>query len=156
RFEPATLDPACLNETPTQEMLQNVFEGLVAFDSDNRIAPRLAERWEVSPDGKTYTFHLRPNARFHNGRKLTSADVKYSLERALWKETRSGVAATYLAGIVGSAEAATGKRRDLPGVTLPDPETVVIRVTKPRGYFLGELAYPTGWVVCREAIEKNG
>lgn len=156
RFEPVTLDPACLNETPTQELLQNVFEGLVFFDADNRVAPRLAERWEISPDGRTYTFHLRDNARFQNGRPLTSADVKYSLERALWKETRSGVAATYLAGIAGSADAAAGRRRDLPGVSTPDAHTVVIRLTGPRGYFLGELSYPTAWVVCREAIEKNG
>lgn len=156
RFEPVTLDPACLNETPTQELLQNVYEGLVSFDANNRITPCLAETWEVSPDGRTYTFHLRTNARFHNGRVLTAADVKYSLERALWKETRSGVAATYLAGIVGSADAAAARRRDLPGVSTPDPHTVVIQVTNPRGYFLGELAYPTGWVVCREAIEKNG
>jgi ABC-type transport system substrate-binding protein len=156
RFEPVTLDPACLNETPSQELLQNIFEGLVSFDSNNRIAPRLAEKWDISPDGKTYTFHLRRTARFHNGRSFTSSDVKYSLERALWRETKSGVAATYLAGIEGSAEAAAGSRRDLPGISTPDATTVVIRVTRPRGYFLGELAYPTAWVVCREAIERNG
>jgi oligopeptide transport system substrate-binding protein len=155
-LEPATLDPACINETPTLEMLQNIYDGLVIFDENNRIVPNLAEKWEISPDGKTYTFHLRPDVRFHNGRQLTSADVKYSLERALWKETKSGVAGTYLAGISGCKEAATGARRDLPGVSTPDPLTVVIQLTGPRGYFLGELAYPTGWVVCREAIEKNG
>ena len=156
RFEPVTLDPACLNETPSQELLQNIFEGLVFFDSSNRIAPRLAQSWDLSADGRTYTFHLRKGARFHNGRPLSSTDVKYSLERALWKETKSGVAATYLAGIEGSAEVAAGARRDLPGITCPDPQTVAILLTQPRGYFLGELAYSTGWVVCREAIEKNG
>ncbi len=155
-LEPATLDPACLNETPTIELLQNVYDGLVMFDANNRIVPGAAESWEASPDQKTYTFHLRPGVRFHNGRPLTSADVKYSLERALWKETRSGVAANYLAGIAGCEEVASGKRRDLPGVAVPDAHTVVIQLAKPRGYFLGELAYPTAWIVCREAIEKNG
>src|SRR5258706_2867173 len=60
-LEPLSLDPAVLNETPTIEMLQNIFEGLVTFDAENRVVPCLAEKWEISPDGQVYTFHLRAN-----------------------------------------------------------------------------------------------
>src|SRR5579862_6605659 len=83
-IEPATLDPARLNDIYTTELLQNVYEGLVTFDREGGIVPCLAERWEISPDGKTYTFHLNPRARFHNGRAVVADDIKYSLERALW------------------------------------------------------------------------
>jgi len=137
-------------------MLQNVFEGLVTFDANNQVVPQLALSWEIGPDGKTYTFHLRKDARFHNGRAFGAADVKYSLERALRPETKSVVASNYLAGIAGSQEVAEGKRRDLPGVEIVDPFSVRILLDKPRGYFLGALAYPTGWIVCKEAIEANG
>src|SRR5690242_19917512 len=84
--EPSSLDPVTITDVTTLELLQNLYEGLVRFDEDNRIVPCLAERWEISADGKTYTFHLRANAKFHNGRSMTADDVKYSLERALWPE----------------------------------------------------------------------
>jgi oligopeptide transport system substrate-binding protein len=155
RIEPSTLDPALSPDLDTNELLQNVYEGLVTFDTNNAVAPSLAERWDVSPDGKTYTFHLRA-ALFHNGRMVIADDVKYSLERALWKETRSPVAANYLAGIVGLEAVTSGLRRGLEGVKVLDSRTVSIALDHPRGYFLGSLAYPTGNVVCREAVEKNG
>jgi oligopeptide transport system substrate-binding protein len=154
-LEPLSLDPAVLNETPTLEMLQNVFEGLVTFDMNNKVIPCLAEKWEISRDGKSYTFHLRARVEFHNGRTLTSQDVKWSLERSLWPSTRSGVAANYLEGIVGAKEVASGKRKDLSGIRIIDEHTIVITLDRPRGYFLGSLVYPTGWVLCKEAITAN-
>ena len=155
-LEPLTLDPARLDETPTLELLQNVYEGLVMFDVNSRVVPQLAVRWENSSDHLTYTFHLRKGVRFHNGRTLTAEDLKYSLTRALRPETKSGVSMNYLGGIVGAKEVADGKRKDLPGVKALDESTLSITLDKPRGYFLGALAYPTGWVVCKEAIAANG
>jgi ABC-type transport system substrate-binding protein len=61
---------------------KRVFSGLVSFDPQLNLTPDLAEKWDVSPDGMTYTFHLRQNAKFHNGRAVTAEDVLYSLERA--------------------------------------------------------------------------
>jgi len=80
-LEPGTLDPHMGNGLDTVEMLQNVFEGLVQFDAKTHIAPQLADRWEISPDGRTYTFHLNPKAKFHvpYARYVTAEDVKYSL-----------------------------------------------------------------------------
>ncbi len=155
-IEPATMDPAMVTEGGTGGLLQNIYEGLVTFDAQNRVAPQLAAKWEVSPDGRTYTFHLRPGARFHNGQPATAADVKYSLERALWPDTRSSSAANYLPGVLGVRDVAAGRRRDLPGVRVADAHTVVITMDKPRGYFLSALTYPSNWVVCKEAIQKNG
>lgn len=155
-IEPATMDPARIVEGATGDLLQNVYEGLVAFDEKNRIVPMLAERWDVSPNGKTYTFHLRPNARFHNGRPVEAQDVKYSLARALWPESRSSSSLNYLGAIAGAEDVAAGREKELSGVTALDARTVRITLTRPRGYFLGSLSYYTGWVVCREAIERNG
>src|SRR5262249_20934681 len=73
-----------------------------------------------------------------------------------WPDTRSSSALNYLGFIRGADQVAAGKRKDLAGVTLPGPRTVVITLTRPRGYFLQALSYATGWVVCKEAIEKNG
>ena len=153
--EPATMDPAVIFEGGTGDLLQNIYEGLVGFDENNRIRPVLAEKWEVGQDGKTYTFHLKAGVTFHNGRTLNAADVKYSLERALLPSTRSTSALNYLGEIVGAEEVANGKRKDLPGINVIDSDSVAITLKRPRGYFLGALAYATGFIVCREAIEQN-
>src|SRR2546429_550339 len=111
-LEPATLDPAQVTEGGTGGVLQNIFEGLVDIDKENRVIPVLAQKWDISPDGLIYTFHLRPNARFHNGRELNGGDVKYSLERALRPQTRSSSALNYLGFIKGADDVAGGKRKD--------------------------------------------
>src|SRR5689334_8900074 len=61
---------------------KRVFSGLVSFDPHLNLTPDLAEKWDISPDGTIYTFHLRPNAKFHNGRPVSAQDVVYSWERA--------------------------------------------------------------------------
>jgi ABC-type transport system substrate-binding protein len=154
--EPGTFDPAMVTETPTSELLQNIYEGLVRIDDHNRVAPCLAEKWTIDAKGTQYMFTLREGARFHNGRPVTSQDVIYSLERALKPETKSPIAKNYLAGLVGAAELAEGRADRLAGLKAIDDRTLQITLDKPRGYFLGALAYSTGWVVCKEAIESNG
>lgn len=154
--EPATLDPALIEAGTTAELMQNVFEGLIILDKNARPAPGLAERWEISPDGKTYTFHLRPNAKFHRpiNRPLTAADVKWSFERSLWPETKSPIIAPLLVDIEGAQDVIAGRTRDLLGVTLVDEHTVRITLVGPRGYF---LVSPAGApIMCRESVEKNG
>src|SRR5512138_883636 len=75
---PRNYDPA----TTLSSGDKRVFSGLVSFDPSLNLTPDLAERWDVSPDGTIYTFHLRKNARFHDGRPVTAQDVVYSWERA--------------------------------------------------------------------------
>src|SRR5262245_36261831 len=87
--EPTTRDPATVQDGPTIEILMNISEGLVQWSEQNQLVPALAEKWEVTDGGKTFTFHLRPNARFQNGRPVTAADFVYSINRALNPKTRS-------------------------------------------------------------------
>ena len=154
-LEPSSMDPAKILDVGIASVLQNTYEGLIALDEKNRIVPLLAKSWDVSSDKKTYTFHLQPNAKFHNGRAVNAQDVKYTIERALWPDTKSPTASSYLAGIDGVQDVIKGKRNDLPSVKVIDDHTISITLDKPRGYFLGALSMSPAWVVCKEAIEKN-
>jgi ABC-type transport system substrate-binding protein len=153
---PTNLDPARVEDGDTIDLLQNIFEGLVQWNEKSEIVPNLAEKWDVSPDGKVYTFHLKDNVKFHNGRKLVAADFVYSMTRALQKETRSATAMVYLNDIVGAKALNDGVSHELPGVKAVDENTLQITLDNRHPYFLGKLTYPTGWAYCKEEIEKNG
>jgi len=153
--EPTTLDPAKIPDLYTAELLQHSFESLTRYNGKNEIEPCLAEKWDISPDGKTYTFHLRAGVKFHNGREMVADDVKYSWERALSPKTASPVAANYLDGIVGLKDVTGGKRPDLTGVTVLDPHTVTVTLDSPRAYFPGMLTMPIDAIVCKEAAAKT-
>jgi oligopeptide transport system substrate-binding protein len=154
--EPTTFDPALVQDGPTIEVLMHIFDGLVQWTTENKLAPALAERWEVSKDGRTFTFHLRPGVKFHNGRELRASDFAYSINRALQPETRSTVAMTYLNDIVGAADVAAGRVKETKGLSAPDDRTLKITIDAPKAYFLAKLTYPTAYAVCREAIEEKG
>ncbi|MCW3099740.1 MAG: extracellular solute-binding protein, partial [Chthonomonadaceae bacterium] len=154
-IEPVTLDPAKIPDIYTAELLLHSFESLTRYNDKNEIEPCLAEKWDVSPDSKTYTFHLRPGVKFHNGREFVADDVKYSWERALSPKTASPVAANYLDGIIGLKEVTSGKRPDLTGVKVVDPHTVAVTLDSPRAYFPGMLSMPIDAIVCKEAVAKT-
>ena len=99
---------------------KRVFSGLVSFDPQLNLTPDLAESWDVSPDGMTYTFKLRQNAKFHDGRPVTAQDVVYSLERAASPELASDTALTYLGDIVGAYEYALGQADNIAGIKALD------------------------------------
>src|SRR5207249_266975 len=103
-----------------------VFSGLVKLDDRLDIVPDLAERWDVSADGRRYTFHLRPGAKFHSGREVRPEDFKYAMARALDPATKSTVAKQYLGDVVGAADVLAGKANELRGVTVVDPSTLAI------------------------------
>ena len=131
------------------DIFNNVFEGLVGYDEKNVLAPRLAERWDVTDGGRTYVFHLRP-AKFHDGRELTAEDFRWTWERNLGKPLASPIAADYLGAIVGVREFAEGKAPFISGVRVVDPHTLSVTLDKPRPYFLGNLTYP-----CTFALSKT-
>lgn len=153
--ELATIDPAKVNSVTDSEFVMETFEGLVRYDDKNQIEPCLAEKWEISPDGIIYTFHLRKGVKFTNGREVNASDIKYSWERALDPKTLSTVAPNYLDGVLGATDVVKGKRKDLAGVEIVDPMTIRITIDRPRAYFLGMLAYPSNFVVCREELAKT-
>ena len=78
KTSPTTFDPAMVQDGDTIDLLQQVFEGLVQWSPDNKVVPCLAQKWEVSKDGLTYTFHLRPNVKFQDGSPVSASDVLFS------------------------------------------------------------------------------
>ncbi|MEX2649149.1 MAG: ABC transporter substrate-binding protein [Alphaproteobacteria bacterium] len=152
----ATLDPAVGYDWQNWSMIKSLFDGLIDYaPGTTEIVPDLAESYEISDDGLTYTFHLRQGVKFHNGRAMTAADVKYSLERTINPATQSP-GASYYDTIKGYAELAGGSATELSGVTTPDDRTVVIELNRPDAPFLHKLALNFAFIVPKEAVEEYG
>jgi len=132
-----------------------VFSGLVTFNPRLEVVPDLAESWAISPDGTVYTFHLRPGARFHDGRPVTAQDVIYSWERAANPATRSDTVLTYLGDIVGVQAMYAGKADHAGGLQAIDERTLRVTIDAPKPYFLMKLTYGTAAVVDRANVESG-
>lgn len=148
---PREYDPATTHGSGDKR----VFSGLVSFDPHLNLVPDLAETWDVSADGLAYTFHLRQNAKFHDGRPVTAADFVYSWERALRPALASDTALTYLGDIVGARDLANGQTEHLAGVQALDDHTLQVTIDAPKPYFLLKLTYPTAFVVDRANVESG-
>jgi peptide/nickel transport system substrate-binding protein/oligopeptide transport system substrate-binding protein len=153
--DPPSLDPAHITDTVSHAVASELYDGLVTFDEDLRIQPAIAARWVVSADGRTYTFHLRPGVRFHNGRAVTGEDFRYSFERLLHPETRSE-RTWILEKLRGAREFMAGKARRVAGIEVRGPHTLQLTLERPFAPFLALLAYPAASVLPREAIERWG
>src|SRR5258706_377312 len=134
---------------------KRVFSGLVAFDPQLNLTPDLAEKWDVSTDGMTYTFHLHQNAKFHNGRAVTAQDVLYSLERAASPALVSDTALTYLGDIVGVHEYNSRKADHIAGLKVIDDHAIQITIDAPKPYFLLKLTYPTAFILDKENVDSG-
>ena len=152
---PMTLDPALSLEMTSHTYIMCIFSGLIAFDQDLNLVPDIAEKWEVSGDGTTYTFHLREGVKFHNGREVKASDFKYSWERACNPKTGSRTAANYLGDIVGAKEMLAGKANEISGVEVVDNYTLRIKIDAPKSYFLAKLSYPATFVVDQANVESG-
>jgi oligopeptide transport system substrate-binding protein len=156
--EPESLDPAIIVAQPDMRVEQGLFEGLTRLEPVHaRAVPGLAHHWEISPDGITYTFHLRTNLLWSTGEPITSADVVYSWIRALDPKTASRYAGQ-LYYLKNATDFNLGKITDpaLVGVKALDPLTVQVQLASPTAFFLDLCAFPTLAVVPRQAIEKYG
>ena len=156
--EPETLDPHILTGQADGRVASALFEGLIRYDpvSGNAI-PGLAESWTISPDGRSYTFQIRTNASWSDGRAITAADVVWSFRRAVNPATGADYASQYF--YVENGEAiCTGAERDLSmlGVVESSPRSVVIRLRHPTPFFLELLASRVFAVIPREAVERGG
>jgi oligopeptide transport system substrate-binding protein len=148
---PREYDPATTHGSGDKR----IFSGLVSFDPQLNLTPDLAETWAVDPDGMVYTFYLRENAKFHNGRAVTAQDVIYSWERAASPEIASDTVLTYLGDIVGVREMAAGQADHISGLTAPDEHTLQVTIDAPKPYFVYKLTYPTTFIVDRENVESE-
>ena len=153
--EPTTFDPAMVEDGPTIDMLQQIYEGLVQWTPQNTLAPALATSWSVSKDGRTYTFHLRPGVKFQSGDPVTAQAVATSLSRSLARATGSPVGITYLGDIVGAQTFNAGKAKTLSGVKVIDALTIQIAIQQPKAYWLNVLTYPTAYVINPNAVAKD-
>ena len=154
--DPPTLDPHLSGDTTSAGVVVEIYSGLVALNTDLQLVPDIADRWEISQDGLTYTFHIRENARFHDGKPITASDFKWSLERAASPDTASPVADTYLGDIIGVDDVLEGNSTDISGVKVIDDRTLQIEIDAPKAYFLAKMTYPTAYVLDRENVESGG
>ncbi len=153
--DPVTLDPHIAGDATSAEYIVEIYSGLVTISPKLDIEMDLAEKVEISQDGKQYTFTLRADATFHSGRKVTATDIKYSIERASSKELQSPTAITYLGDIIGVREHFAGLAKDVKGVEVIDERHVRFTIDAPKPYFLAKLTYPTAFVVDKTQIEGN-
>jgi peptide/nickel transport system substrate-binding protein len=140
RLDATNLDPHVATETSAYVVVEQCYESLTE-SVNGEIRPAIAESWTVAPDGKTYTFTLRSNAMFHSGRKVTSADVKYSIER------------------IKDAATASPRRRSFEGIAAietPNEHTVIFRLTEPHAPFLTLMSTNGASIVDRSVVEAGG
>jgi peptide/nickel transport system substrate-binding protein len=134
-----TIDPAKITDYTGYMAAVNLYDGLVTVDKNGTIQPLLASSWEASSDATTYTFHLKPNATFHDGTPVTASDVVYSVKRLLAIDQGP----SYLfKGVLGPDS-----------VTAPDPHTVVFHLQKVFSPFLATV--PLIFVVNSKIVQAN-
>lgn len=152
----ATLDPAIGYDWQNWSMIKSVFDGLMDYvPGTTELRPGLAESYEISEDGTTFTFKLRKGVKFHNGREMTAEDVKYSLDRVTTPATQSP-GAGFFGSIKGYDAMADGSATSLEGVTVVDPYTVKIELSRPDATFLHVMALNFASVVPKEAVDEFG
>lgn len=149
-----TLDPAIV-ETGPGDIVGAIFSGLVRIDKDLEVVADLAESWKTSDDGKTYTFYLRKNAKFHDGKQVTATDVKYSWERACDPVVKSPKARSFLADIVGAKERLEGSASEISGIKVVDDYTLEVTIDAAKPYFLAKLAQPVAFIVDRNNVAQG-
>ncbi len=153
----AGLDPQLATMASDYSVLSALFEGLVAEDPvDLHPVPGVAERWDVSPDGLTYTFTLRSTARWSDGTPVTAQDFVDSWRRALSPELGSDYA--HLLFVIQGAEAFNKHLAgfDQVGLAATDPRTLRVTLEHPTPYFLSLLNHQVWFPVQRAAVEKQG
>jgi len=169
RGNPSSLDPVRMNSKVEDDIGTNIFDKLVENNSKLELVPELARSWKISPDGKTYTFHLRTDVFFHDdscfasgkGRKMTASDVKYSLQRVCDPRTLTSGYWVFQDIVDGANDyfEKIGKVAMPNGVTgfqVIDDSTFAVQLTKPFAPFLEHLTTSFGYIIPHEAIERYG
>ena len=156
REEPDSLDPHVSLSVFDANITLDLFVGLTTLDAGGRTVSGAATDWTVSPDGRVYTFNLRPGMVWSDGTPLTAEDFVYSLRRALAPETAS-MSAYLLYPIKNAVEVNTGRSSgESLGVRAVNPDTVEIRLRHPAPYMPGVLTQPVGVPVPRHVVEEHG
>ena len=154
--DPDSLDPQRARSNEAQTILRDLCEGLTTLDKTAAVAPGAATEWTTSPDGKTYTFKLRPDARWSNGDRVVAADFVAALRRLVDPATASGYA-QFIDVVVNASDIVAGKKPpETLGVTAPDDSTVVIQLTNPAPYLPQLLSHTSTCPVHRPTLAAHG
>jgi len=149
------LDPAIAYDSESTPLDKLLFRGLLDYGDGNDVVPSQASDWNVSADGKTYRFHLRPGVKFSHGREVEAADYVFSLERILDPKTGSPGQSLYL-DIVGAPEFAAGKTPHVAGLLAPDRGTLVIELSRPCYIFRYLMTLGFAAALPREVVVRHG
>jgi oligopeptide transport system substrate-binding protein len=154
--EPETLDPHKSEGVSTANILRDLYEGLTAESPRGDIAPGVADRWTISADGRTYTFHLRDDARWSNGDPVTADDFVAGLRRSADPKTGSSYA-QILSPIENADEVTAGRLSpDYLGVQALDANDLQINLKSPTPYFLGLLSHQAAYPLHRPSLQRFG
>jgi oligopeptide transport system substrate-binding protein len=152
---PSTLDPAFVTDIYSRTVVSQVFDGLVQFDANLNPLPAIAEFWEASRDGRTWTFALRHGVMFHHGREVTADDVIYSFTRLLDSPKLLPIAG-FLRFIQGAKDFMQGKSTSVQGLKALDRYTVQMILEEPLAPALMILGLTHAAIVPREEVERRG
>lgn len=155
--EPETLDIHKSSGVSEANIQRDMLEGLVTEGADGKLQPGVAEKWDISADGKVYTFHLRSDSKWSDGSPVTADDFVYAYRRALAPATASDYA--FILWPIDGAEAfSKGEQQDPAqiGVKAVNPQTLEIRLKAPTPYFLGLLMHHMAYPVPQKVVEKAG
>jgi oligopeptide transport system substrate-binding protein len=153
--EPDSLDPQRARAVESQTILRDVCEGLTTLAKDASPAPGVAQKWDISADGKTYTFTLRTNAKWSNGDRVVAADFVAGLRRLVDPATASQYA-QIIDTVVNAGDIIVGKKPpDSLGVSAPDDATVVMQLVAPTSYLPALLAHPSTCPVHRPTLAAH-
>jgi len=154
--DPESLDPHKARSVQANEVLRDLDEGLLSYSAGGELVPGVAQSWQMSPDGLTYTFTLRADARWSNGDPVTADQFVYSLRRLVTPATGA-----FYAELLGNIEnvpeilAGASPPAEL-GVEAPDPHTLVIRLSQPTPYLLNVMALPSTFPVHPATVQRYG
>lgn len=153
--EPTSFNPPIGFDAASWNALNNLMEGLTRLDQNHEPQPAAAEKWEVSEDGKTYTFHIREDAKWDNGDDLTAGDFEYAWKQLLNPDTASPAA--FLGYIIAGGEAYNGGEGSADDVQVKatDDKTLQVTLTAPQSYFISMISNPAFFPVNQKVAEED-
>ena len=155
--EPPTLDPSLMSDNVSGTVANGIFQGLTKADKNGEIVPGIAESWNISDDGKTYTFKIRQGSKWSSGNPVTAHDFEYSWKRTLNPKAETPAPYAYQLYYIQGAEAYNTEKGSIDdvGVKALDDNTLEVKLVNPTTYFLSLQTFYTYFPVDKLVVEKD-